>query len=46
MKLNLSAIFAMRGRCSQIWMPETLVPMAENGPRTSEGALVLMSYMS
>ena len=45
-KANLSAILAIRGRCSQIWIPGTLVRIGENSPRISEGASIFKSNMS
>ncbi len=46
MKTNLSAICAMRGKCSQMRMPGTLVSMGLNSPRMSTGASGLRSHMS
>jgi hypothetical protein len=46
MMANLSIIFAMRGKSSQIWMPGTFVLMGRNSPRISDGALGFRSNMS
>ena len=43
---HLSMIFALIGRCSQIWMPGTLVEIGLNSPRYSDGALGFMSQVS
>ena len=46
MNANLSAIAAIFGKHSQIWMPVTLVLIGLNSPRISLGASVLISHMS
>ena len=43
---HLSMIAAMRGMCSQISRPGTLVRIGRNSPRISLGASIFMSYMS
>src|SRR6266704_1397745 len=45
-KVYLSACFAVKGRCSQIWMPGTLVGIGLNSPRYSLGASGFMSKVS
>ena len=43
---HLSMIFALIGRCSQIWMPGTFVEIGLNSPRYSAGAFGFMSHVS
>ena len=43
---TLSIIRAISGKCSQIWMPVTLVRIGLNLPRTSAGASGFMSQVS
>ena len=44
--VNLSIIFASRGRCSQICRPGRLVGIGLNSPRISEGASIFRSNVS
>ena len=46
MMANLSIIFAMRGKCSQMSMPGTFVLIGLNSPRMSTGASGFKSHMS
>ncbi len=46
MMANLSIIVAIRGKCSQIWMPGTFVSIGLNSPRNSVGASGFRSHMS
>ena len=46
MKLNLSLIRAMRGKYSQISIPDTFVGIGLNSPRISLGASILRSNIS
>jgi hypothetical protein len=46
MMANLSITFAVRDKCSEIWMPGTFVGIGLKIPRYSLGASGFMSHMS